>query len=73
MKENPGIDYSVKPPNILRTVYMENNDIKGLKAELETELMEIGQDKATFENEIHSLRMERSKIDGYAREEFLAD
>lgn len=51
-RENPGIDYSVKTPNILRTIYMENDDISNLRGEIEKVLFEIENERAAYEAEI---------------------
>lgn len=70
---NPGIDYTVKTPNILRTIYMENDDISNLRREIEQILQETEDEKAAYEAEIEQYQQERSKLDEYARQDFLSD
>lgn len=70
---NTGIDYSVKTPNILRTIYLENDDISNLKREIELILEQTENERAAYEAEIDLLSQERSKLDAFAREEFIAD
>ncbi len=71
-KFNPGINHQTKTPNILRTIYLENDEIAGLKAELNSVMTEIEQDRVAFEGKLHECRMRKSKLDEFARQEFLA-
>lgn len=72
-RENPGIDYSVKTPNILRTIYMENDDISNLRGDIEKILFEIENERAAYEAEIALYQQDRSKLDEFARQDFLSD
>ena len=57
---------------ILRTIYLENDEISGLKAELNQVMSEIEQDWVQFESQLHECRTRKSKLDEFARQEFLA-
>lgn len=54
-KVNTGIDYSVKTPNILRTIYLENDDISNLRQEIEQILQATEDERAAYEAEIEYL------------------
>ena len=69
---NPGVNHQTKTPNILRTIYLENDEISGLKAELNQVMSEIEQDWVQFESQLHECRTRKSKLDEFARQEFLA-
>lgn len=65
-KVNTGIDYSVKTPNILRTIYLENDDISNLKQEIEFILEKTADERAAYEAEIQLLSDEKSRLDAFA-------
>ena len=70
---NPGIDHTVRPPNIIRTIYMQSEDNQHLREEVEDLTRAIADEKTDFEKQINDLRMERSQLEEYARQDFLAD
>ena len=69
----PRMNTDFKTPNILRTVYLENEDIVDLRRELDLIQKEINEEKSVFEQEVIKVRNEKSQIDEYAREELISD
>ena len=69
----PRANTGFKTPNILRTVYLENEDIVELRKELAQIQNEITEEKNMFDQEVLKARNDKSQLDEYAREEFISD
>lgn len=57
----------------MRTIYLENDDISKLRREVEEIMERTEEERAAYEAEIALLQEEWSKLDAYARAEFISE
>jgi len=70
-KQNPSIHYDYPTPNVLRTIYLPNDQSTQMRSEVEQLHKEIQDQRAHYERVLNSLRDERSAYEEKQRERYL--
>jgi len=70
-KQNPSIHYDYPTPNVLRTIYLPNDQSSAMRSEVEQLHREILEQRAHYERVLNTMRDERSGFEEKQRERYL--
>jgi hypothetical protein len=70
-KSNPAIHYDYHTPNVLRTIYLPNDQSSHMRNEVETLHEQIQQQRVHYERILNKLRDERSETEEQQRQHYV--
>lgn len=70
-KQNPSINYDMQTPNILRTIYLPNDQSQQLRSEVDTLHAQIQEQRVHYERILLKMRDDRSNYEEQQRVRYL--